>query len=165
MMRKPSFRPSSTPMRRQRLRGMVIIEFALVVVLVFFPLLLGIMEFGRWLFTLNAAAEATRVGARLAVVCSNSATDVVRIKERMRFFVGGVSNDQISITYKPDAGAGCDTDWSADTANRCESVTVQLNGATFTPLIPYFGVPLQIPPFVTTLPREFMKSSGNPVCP
>jgi len=150
-------------MVHQRLRGMVIIEFALVVLLVFFPLLLGIMEFSRWLFTLNAAAEATRVGARLAVVCSNSASDIVKIKEKMRFFVGGVNNDQISITYQPDAG--CDTDWSADTANRCESVTVQLNGATFTPLIPYFGVPVPIPPFVTTMPREFMKSSGNPVCP
>lgn len=141
---------------------MAIVEFALVALLIFFPLLLGIMEFGRWLFTLNAAAEATRVGARLAVVCSNSAADIGKIKERMRFFVGGVTNAQISITYLPIDG--CDTDWSAGATNRCESVTVQLNGATFTPLIPYFGVPLPIPPFTTTLPREFMKSSGNPTC-
>ncbi|MDD5333811.1 MAG: TadE/TadG family type IV pilus assembly protein [Rhodoferax sp.] len=144
---------------------MAIVEFALVALLVFFPLLLGIMEFGRWLFTLNAAAEATRVGARLAVVCGNSATDIARIKERMRFFVGTVRSDQISITYLPDGGAGCNTDWTADAANRCESVSVELNGATFKPLIPYFGVPLQIPPFTTTLTREFMKSAGNPVCP
>ncbi len=162
-MRRPTFKPCSSPMLRKWQRGMVIIEFALVVLLVFFPLMLGIMEFGRWLFTLNAAAEATRVGARLAVVCSNSATDVVKIKEKMRFFIGGVSNDQISITYQPSAS--CNTDWSADASNRCESVTVQLSGATFTPLMPYFGVPVSIPPFVTTLPREFMKSNGNPVCP
>ena len=142
---------------------MAIVEFALVALLIFFPLLLGIMEFGRWLFTLNAAAEATRLGARLAVVCSNSSADIVKIKERMRFFVGTVTNNQISITYQP--GAGCDTDWNADVANRCESVTVELNGATFTPLIPYFGVPVSIPPFTTTLPREFMKSASNPVCP
>ncbi len=150
------------PMRKRQ-RAMVLIEFALVALLVFFPLLLGIMEFGRWLFTLNAAAEATRIGARLAVVCGNSSNDIVNIKDRMRFFVNGVSREQISITYKPSAG--CNPDWSADTTNRCESVTVQLNGATFTPLVPYFGVPVAIPPFVTTLPREFMKTSGNPVCP
>lgn len=133
---------------------MVIVEFALVTLLIFFPLLLGIMEFGRWLFTLNAAAEATRLGARLAVVCSNSSADVVKIKERMRFFVGSLADDQIVIDYEPPL---CDT-------ATC-TVTVSLVNATFTPLIPYFGVPVSIPPFTTTLTREYMNSAGNPVCP
>lgn len=153
-MRTPSFRPCASLTPRRQQRGVAIVEFALVTLFIFFPLLLGIMEFGRWMFTLNAAAEATRLGARLAVVCSNSSTDVVKIKDRMRFFVGGLTNDQIVIAYAPPA---CDT-------AAC-TVTVSLVNTTFTPLIPYFGVPVPIPPFTTTLPREYMKSAGNPVCP
>ena len=152
--------PRRSPRRRQH--GTAIVEFALVALLVFFPLLLGIMEFGRWLFTLNAAAEATRQGARLAVVCGNSSADITNIKAKMRFFIGTVTDGQIDITYQP--ASNCVTEWTSDVANRCQSVTVQLNGATFTPLIPYFGTPLPIPPFTTTLPREFMNSSSNPVC-
>ena len=144
---------------RQRPHGVVTIEFALVA-LVFFPLLLGIMEFGRLFYTLNAAAEATRLGARLAAVCSPA--DVSKIKERMRFLIGGVSPDQISISYLPDSA--CDPVWSSASASRCESVTVELSGASFRPLIPYFGSPISMPPFTTTLPRELMDSTGNPAC-
>ena len=152
-------RPSQTLRRRQR--GAAIVEFALVA-MIFLTLLIGVMEFGRWLFTLNAAGEATRLGARLAVVCSNSSADVTKIKGRMRFILGGVTDDQISIQYNP--GSGCNADWTAET-NRCESVTVQLTGATFTPLIPFMGVAVPLPPLTTTLQRELMKSAGNPVCP
>ena len=48
--------------------GATVIEFALVAV-VFFTVLLGIMDFGRLLFTWNSAVEATRLGARVSVVC------------------------------------------------------------------------------------------------
>jgi hypothetical protein len=95
-------------------------------------------------------------------VCSNSSADVTKIKGRMRFILGGVTDDQISIQYNP--ASGCNADWAAET-NRCESVTVQLTGATFTPLIPFMGVAVPLPPLTTTLQREFMKSAGNPVCP
>lgn len=140
--------------------GAAIIEFALIA-MIFLTLLIGLMEFGRWLFTLNAANEATRLGARLAVVCSKSDADKNKIKQRMRTILGSVSDDQIVIDYAPSAS--CDSDWSAAT-NRCQSVTVFLSGATFTPLIPFLGGTYSIPPFTTTLTREFMNSTGNPVC-
>lgn len=130
----------------------MIVEFALVAML-FFSLLLGIMEFGRWMFTLNAAAEATRWGARLAVVCAHNETQIAQIKQRMRALLSDVSNAQIVIAYSP---AACDT-------AAC-IVTVSLVNATFTPLIPYFGVPVSIPPFTTSLSRESMDSSENPDC-
>ena len=43
------------------------VEFA-IVALLFFSLLLGIMDFGRLLFTWNAAAEATRWAAALTTL-------------------------------------------------------------------------------------------------
>jgi hypothetical protein len=130
------------------------VEFALVA-MIFFTVLLGVMEFGRWMFTLNAAAEATRLGARLAAVCSMGDED---IKLKMQFFLPSVDTSQILIEYDP---AGC-------SANQCENVRVSIVNATFTPLIPFLGVSVPIPPFMTSIPRELMSSSmngmDNPVC-
>lgn len=136
----------------RRQTGVLVVEFALVVLLVFLPLLLGIAEFGRWLFTLNAASEATRWGARLAVVCDMTDS---RPKQRIRATLGGVA-DSLVIDY-----------WPKDcTPTTCTMVTASLVGATFTPMIPYFGVPLPIPAFTVTLPRESLDSAGqdNEVC-
>lgn len=130
-------------------RGVAAVEFALVA-LFFLTLLIGIMEFGRWLFTLNAASEATRWGARLAVVCDMNDAD---IKARMRVISRGLTDAQISISYSP---AACDT-------SAC-LVTVALSGVTFTPLIPFMGVAVPVPSFFTSLPRELMDSTDNPVC-
>lgn len=134
----------------RRQTGAALVEFAFVA-LIFFTILLGIMEFGRWMFVLNAANEATRWGARLATVCDLNAPV---IKTKMKFMLPNVSNAQISVGYFP---AGCD-------ASTCTSVEVKLINATFTPLIPFMGLPLPIPAFTTSLPRELMNSTSNSVC-
>jgi Flp pilus assembly protein TadG len=149
---------------QQGQRGAAIVEFALVA-LIFLTLLIGVMEFGRWLFTLNAAGEATRLGARLAVVCDKADAD--KIKDKMRTFVSTLTREQVTIEYLDGAGtpsATCVTDWSTET-NRCEYVMVRLTGAEFTTVIPFLGGTYSIPPFTTTLPRELMKTANNPVCP
>lgn len=150
---------SRVPSRRQQ-AGAAIIEFALVALL-FFTLLLGIMEFGRWLFTLNAASEATRWGARLAVVCGSPA-DKIKTHVGVMIRSGGT----LDISYPLSS---CTTDCM---------VTVKLVGASgapdshaqFTPLIPFLGGSWDIPQFSTSLPREAMGSEGstsptNSVCP
>lgn len=139
---------------RSRQQGLAMVEFALVA-LVFFTLLIGIMEFGRWMFTLNAATEATRLGARLAAVCSMNDED---IKLKMQGMLPGIEASQIVIEYEP---AGC-------SAAQCQRVRVSLANASFTPLIPLLGIAIPVPPFTTSMPRELMNSSmngmANPVC-
>jgi Flp pilus assembly protein TadG len=135
-----------------RQRGAAAVEFALVA-LVFFTLLLGIMEFGRWMFTLNAAREATRLGARLAVVCSQS--DAALISQRMSELTVSISPEQMVIDYFP---ASC-------TADNCRTVTARVQQAEFRPLIPFLGGGYAIPPFPVSMPRESMNSSQNRVCP
>ena len=137
-------------------RGVAAVEFALIAIL-FFTLLLGIMEFGRWLFLLNGANEATRLGARLAVVCSVEAPgELTRIKARMSAMTGGgVPAANMVLDYFP---VNCD-------ASNCRTVTARIVGATFTPVTPFFGGTFAIPQFPTSLPREYMTSAGNPVCP
>jgi Flp pilus assembly protein TadG len=138
-----------SPMRRGQ-RGAAAIEFA-IVSLVFFTILMGAMETGRLLWTWNAAAEATRLGARLAVVCDMN--DPV-IKSRMHDRLPALRNEHVTVTYEP---AGCGV-------SNCLSVRVTLAGYTHVPIIPLVGLSIPIPPFQTTLPREVMSSAGNPVC-
>lgn len=149
-MRKLSFHSLPVPVGRRHQRGVLAVEFALVG-MIFFMLLLGIMEFGRLMFTLNAATEATRWGARLAAVCDKNDPD---IKTHMRSILSSASNAQILIQYAPD---NCD-------ASSCKTVTVSLVNASFTPLVPFMGNTIALPSFTTSLPRELMNSAGNPVC-
>ncbi|MDR7151497.1 hypothetical protein J2W49_003473 [Hydrogenophaga palleronii] len=141
---------------RHRLqKGVAAVEFALIAVL-FFTLLLGIMEFGRWLFLLNGANEATRLGARLGVVCSIETTGDFLIRARMSEMTGGgIPPANMVLQYDPP---GCNVD-------TCTMVTARIVGAQFAPVSPFFGLPFPIPQFPTSLPREYMNSAGNPVCP
>lgn len=144
-MRRAVARPSSA-----RQRGVAAVEFALIAV-VFFALLFGAIEVARVLWVWNAASEATRLGARLAVVCDLN--DRV-IKTRMRGRLAGLSDSHITLSYLP---AGC-------AANTCQSVTVTLSGLSETTAIPFFSFAPLLPPFRTTLSRESMSSVNNPAC-
>ena len=148
----PCHTPSRLALRRQQ-AGAMIIEFALIAI-VFFGILLGIMELGRWLFTLNAAMEATRWGARLAVVCGPSTPIQAHIALMIRS--GG------TLTFTSTCTPDC-------------MVTVTLTGARFKPFVPFLPASPDpggwlMPNFSTTLSSEAMGSEGsnastNDVCP
>jgi hypothetical protein len=151
-MSKP-FRHSFLMSEKKRFQqGVMSVEFALIA-MIFITLLLGVLEFGRWIFTMNAATEATRWGARLAVVCSKN--DPVIAKKMCSIF-GCSDATNISIDYSP---TDCD-------ATNCKSVKVSLKNASFTPVLPFMGAAVPLPVFSTTLPRESMDSAGgnNEVC-
>lgn len=153
----PTLSFARSPRRPQRpgQRGVAAVEFAIIAI-VFFTLLLGIMEFGRWMFLLNGANEATRLGARLGVVCSIETGNVYKIRARMSAMTGGgIPAANMVLLYEP---TGC-------TVDTCNTVTAQIVGAQFSPVNPFFGSPFPIPQFPTSLPREYMNSAGNPVCP
>lgn len=152
MMTPKSTRAGRRPQGQQ---GGAAVEFA-VIAAVFFTLLIGIAEMGRLLWTWNAAAEATRRGARLAVVCSMNDVD---IKTHMREMLPALANSNISIDYldPPNAPNTC-------TSATCKEVSVRLTGYTHQTIIPFVPLSVPLPPFQTTLPREFMDSTGNPAC-
>ncbi len=155
MTPKEIFRPTAT----SKQLGAAAVEFSLVA-LIFFTLLIGIMEMGRLLFYWNAAAEATRWGARLAVVCDLN--DSI-IKEKMLVMLPILKTTDISVSYSPST---CDSDAATARAS-CESVTVEISPTVVVKtFIPTLSALLTLPPFVTTLPRESMDSAieVNPVC-
>lgn len=136
-------------------RGVAAVEFALISSLLF-TLLFGVMEMGRLLWTWNAAVEATRLGARLSVVCDIGDAD---IKARMITRLPALAATNISITYlnPPAAPNTC-------TAANCKAVRVALSGYTHDTIIPFMPLSLTLPAFGTTLRKEFMNSTANEVC-
>jgi Flp pilus assembly protein TadG len=90
----------------RRQRGVAALEFALIST-IFFTLLIGVMEMGRVLFYWNSAAEATRLGARVAVVCdinSSQSTSNPVIKD-MQQMLPILKPANVTVTYTP---TGCD---------------------------------------------------------
>lgn len=145
--------------QQQFQRGVAAVEFAIVVSLLL-TLLFGIIEFSRIIFYWNAATEATRLGARLAVVCD---MDDATIKSRMTALFPILSADKIGVEYEP---GGCPHD-------ECRQVRVTVDAPTELPTyIPFFEFKPVFPRFATTLPRESMRSAfgapgaevANPVC-
>ena len=134
---------------RSRQRGTAAVEFALIASLLFM-LLFGVMEMSRVLFYWNTATEATRLGARLAVVCNK---DAAAIKARMNDLHSLLAPANIDIAYTP---GGCDI-------NTCRTVTVSITGMNVSTFIPFVPLNLRMPSFSTTLPRESLDST-NPDC-
>lgn len=163
---------ASSPAARRE-AGAAIVEFALVAVL-FFTLMLGIMDFGRMLFTWNSAAEATRWGARVAVVCDKLTPDQVRAK--MKLILPQLSDANIVISWQNPEGVaspGCDK-------SNCKGVEVSIynnpadtsdpNNFKINAVSPFMGFVMPpVPAFSTYLPRESMEATNaagdtNPVC-
>ena len=133
--------------------GSAAIEFALIAV-IFFTILIGILEFGRVLFYMNSAAEATRFGARIAVVCDMNASG---IRSNMIKRLSILTNNNINVDYVP---GGC-------SQASCKSITVAISGVTvgtFIPFVPDSVSTITLPPFSTSLPRESMDSTDNSLC-
>jgi Flp pilus assembly protein TadG len=124
---------------RRRQAGTTAIEFSLTI-LIFFVLVMGIFEFGRVVFAWNAAAEATRAGARVASV---SAMYSANIGAAMRRVIADLKDSQIAVDYLP---AGCDPD-------NCEAITVTVLGYAVSPLMVPVP-PLPVPISTTTVQRE-----------
>lgn len=119
-------------------RGAAAVEFGLVLI-VFLALLIGIIEFARFLYVFNSAAEATRAGARTAVV---SVKNSPAIRSEMRLILEDVKDAEIAVSYLP---LNCAAD--------CAYVEVALNNYAVAPI--FWPIdPIVLPPFTTTLPIE-----------
>lgn len=165
--------PRRVPSRPRRQSGGAIIEFALVAVL-FLTVLLAVVDFGRLLMTWNAASEATRLGARVAVVCNKA--DAGLILAKMQRFLPQLTGANVLIEWQNPDGVA---DPTCDAAT-CKGVQVSIynnaanpadpNNLRLQPISPFMGLVLPpVPAFATYLPRESMQSTSaagdaNPVC-
>src|SRR4051795_13436458 len=98
--------------------GATTVEFALVLI-IFLTFLLGILDFARMLWTWNAANEATRWGARVAVVCDRGSAKVL---DRMQKFLPQLTAANVAVDWYDAAGAVS----LACTSANCSGVNVQI---------------------------------------
>lgn len=136
---------------RNRHSGATTVEFAFGL-LIFLTFTLGITDFSRMLFTWSAAQEATRAGARYAVVCDDTGQQG-QVLARMQALLPQINT--ISVAWLP---AGC-------TAASCQGVTVTITGLNYQWISPIAGAaamaPIPMPTFSTFLPREIMRQDPN----
>jgi len=138
------------PALKLRQAGATAVEFALVL-LIFLMFLLGLLDFSRMLFTWNAATEATRYGARYAVVCDDTYNQAA-VLARMRGMLPQISN--VTVTWSP---TNC-------TAATCEGVTVSITGLNYqwiSPIPGFVSRTIPMPAFSTYLTREIMRQDPN----
>jgi Flp pilus assembly protein TadG len=132
-------------------RGATILEFTLAL-FIFLMFLLGIVDFSRMLFTWNAANEATRAGARYAVVCDNTGNKA-QVLAKMQALLPQIGD--IDLAWTPPS---C-------TAATCQGVNVTITDLDYQWISPIAGMamlaPVQMPTFRTFLPREVMRSDPN----
>lgn len=131
-------------------RGAAAVEFALVSVYMI-ALIVAVIEFAMLMYIYSSAIEATRLGARLAVVCD--AGDV-QVKARMKDMLSILKPENIQITY-PNSSCSSAT---------CDPVTVKIVSLTHKATIPLVPLTFPIPEFSTSLPAESLSSAGNPAC-
>ena len=152
---------------RQHERGTTVAEFAMVALL-FFTLIFGIIEFGRMLFTHNALADATRRGARYAVLHPSAAAadvkNVVVYGDRATYdvdgnptsapVVAGLTPSMVAVSYE-----GEDLDGDPDTAptsfgSNLGSATVKIVGYSFSFSVPVIGRAVPMGDYATSLSAE-----------
>ncbi len=149
------------PTRRGAQKGSTAVEFALVF-LIFLTFLLAVTDFSRMLFTWNAAAEATRAGARYAAVCDDTFNQSA-VLARMQNVLPQISS--INVRWEDDAGN------TSCTPSTCVGVTVTIEGLQYRWISPIAGLaalaPMTMPTFKTYLTREIMGQDPNSstICP
>ncbi|MFD2884541.1 TadE family protein [Pseudomonas lini] len=145
------------------MQGLYVVEFAFVGLLMFI-LLFGVVEMGRVYFTVNALDEAARRGARLAAVCNISDPVILR---RAIFNAAGdagtsqlitdLTTSNLVLTYLDENGAVVANPSDTSGVNGFRAiryVQLSLQNFVFNLFIPGFGVPITLPTFRATLPRE-----------
>ncbi|MEK9775438.1 MAG: TadE/TadG family type IV pilus assembly protein [Quisquiliibacterium sp.] len=128
-----------------RQAGVTAVEFALIAWILIL-LLIGIMEIARIMFVWNSANEATRYGARAAVVCPIGANDLVL--KRMQTFLPMLTQDKVSITYP--------------NVNEIPAfVSVEISGLTIDSVFTLFNFPIPIPASRTIITAESFAGTAS----
>ena len=136
-------------------KGAETVEFAMICLLLF-ALVFAVIEFGRALFVWNALTEATRRGARMAVICPYQSPiptqvaifDVIDGSLSTSPIVADLTPAMVNVSYLDKTGIA-----TAD-QTLINFVQVTISGYTHTLIIPLWSRTLTTPSFTTTLYSE-----------
>jgi Flp pilus assembly protein TadG len=128
-------------------RGSTLVEYS-IAALVFVTSMFAVMEFGRALWVHNALSDATRRGARYAVL--NSPANIAQVKNVVVY--GDPAGGTKSIV--PNLSTGDVTVTYSDMAVNKGSATVSINSYQFQFVIPLVGTTINMPKYTTSLTGE-----------
>jgi Flp pilus assembly protein TadG len=140
--------------RRTARRGVTAVETAAILGLLFL-VLLGIMEYGRYVMFRHLVENAAREGVRYAVVHSQEANtgaiiDIVRDK-----LTDQVESPTITVNWiNPGTGATMGNWFDAPYG---DAIAVQVS-TTYSPMVPTFGI---LPPSLTITARHVMRTEAH----
>jgi len=140
-----------------RRQGAAIVEMAAVSV-VFLMLLFGIIEYCRFIFFQQLFYNASREGARYAVVNSTDATIVTDTKAKVKSYLNGldtkVTGYSCSVFWADAAGNSLGT---PDNAPFGQYIAVDVQG-TYSPILPSF---LRMNSSIVIRSKTLMYSEAN----
>jgi hypothetical protein len=158
-------------MNRKRMRGVYVVEFAIIGLLLF-TLLFGVLEMGRLFFTVNALDEVVRRGARLAAVCD--IRDPVILHRAIFNEAGDDSPSRLIATleivphlrlaYLDESGSAMSNVIDGN-FGFIRYVQVRVEDFTFDLLIPGFRGEFTLPTFRSTFPRESLGRHAEEATP
>lgn len=161
-------------------RGATIAELA-VVALLFFTMVLGIIEFGRLLYTHNALTDATRQGARYGALHHGAnADDIQAVKNFVVYgpngefdddgnalsppLINGLTTDMVIVDFQGvDADGDPATPGTLAYGTNLGSVTVSIQNYEFNLNIPVIGRSLTLPAYTTTAMAESAGEEPAPI--
>jgi hypothetical protein len=145
-------------MNRRRQRGVHLVEFAVAGV-VFFMLLLAVIEFGRLLFTWHALDEASRRAARVGAVCPVGDPAIARVAVFNGPATSGASpllptlaDSQVIVEYLDGNGAVLGN--PAASYGQIRFVRATIRDFEQPLMVPLVGGTLRLPAVSAVLPRE-----------
>lgn len=146
------------------MRGYAAVEFAMVGA-VFFVVLFGIFEVGRLLFFWNTLTEATRRGARMAIVCPIQHQAIIRSalfreENNNNSIVPNMTVEDFTLEYLDQDGFVLSSPVNSYLSIRFVRVSVA-SGKQVQSLIPGVTKVLELPSLATTLPIESMGVSRD----
>ena len=144
-------------------RGQTLVEFALVVMM-FLVVMFGLLEFARALWTWNTIVQATRAGARFAVVETPNPSNDDAIKNYVVYLnsagtgdpvLPGLTTSNVTVSFRKIVlGTGAYDTAPLPTKFQADVVQVSITGYNFNFVVPIFGTSITLPAFTTTLAIE-----------
>jgi len=133
--------------------GLSTVEFALVA-LVLFLLIFGVIEIARAFFVTSLLDEATRRGARMAVVCPINDPEIFQTAAFNNTLIPDLDAGDITVEYLDSAGAIVGNPADPTGFRQIRYVRVRVVGYQHQMFIPLVAALFVMPEHATVLPRE-----------
>ena len=133
--------------------GLSTVEFALVA-LVLFLLIFGVIEIARAFFVTSLLDEATRRGARMAVVCPINDPEIFQTAAFNNTLIPDLDAGDITVEYLDSAGAMVGNPADPTGFRQIRYVRVRVVGYQHQMFIPLVAALFVMPEYATVLPRE-----------